>query len=73
LHQGQSKQDDDSSSKSSDSTEVDKEDEGWPAVWNIEMWQEKKQTYPWLCCADGLLGCEYCRDAQSLRIFAVFL
>jgi hypothetical protein len=34
------------------------------------MWQEKKQTYPWLCCADGLLGCEYCRDAQSLRIFA---
>lgn len=49
---------------------LDSDVECWPSVWDIQMWQEKKRTYPWLCSANGLLGCEYCREARSLGILA---
>lgn len=41
----------------------------WPSVWTLEMWQQKKEAFPWLDCKEGKLGCSICKNISNLGAF----
>ncbi|XP_058841147.1 E3 SUMO-protein ligase KIAA1586-like [Acipenser ruthenus] len=44
------------------------EKQPWPNIWSSEVWEEKKQLYTFLDCADGNLGCRVCRRVSALSV-----
>lgn len=41
----------------------------WPIIWTQEMWERKKEAFPWLDCKDGKLGCSTCNHVSHLGAF----
>lgn len=41
----------------------------WPSVWTREMWERKKEAFPWLDCREGKLGCSICKNISNLGAF----
>ncbi|XP_050505351.1 E3 SUMO-protein ligase KIAA1586-like [Diabrotica virgifera virgifera] len=55
-------------SEPSTSTNKEKETK-WPDVWTEEMWTRKKETYPWIDCKEGKLGCKVCFEVTTMGAF----
>jgi hypothetical protein len=45
----------------------DREGCDWPSIWSAETWSQKKETYPFLFCLKGKLGCNSCRDVGHIQ------
>lgn len=41
----------------------------WPSIWTREMWDHKKDAFPWLDCQNGKLGCTLCKQVSHLGAF----
>lgn len=41
----------------------------WPSIWTIDMWERKKEAFPWLGCKNGSLGCTLCSNVSHLGAF----
>ena len=41
----------------------------FPDVWTREIWSTKLETYPWLICSGGKLGCATCAEVKQLSAF----
>lgn len=41
----------------------------WPSIWSQDMWERKKEAFPWLDCRNGLLGCTLCSQVSHLGAF----
>ena len=41
---------------------------GIPDIWSADMWESKKEDYPWLFCQDGTLGCILCQKVSCLSL-----
>lgn len=41
----------------------------WPSIWTEEMWERKKNAFPWLDCINGKLGCNVCKEVAQLGTF----
>jgi hypothetical protein len=41
----------------------------WPSIWSQDMWERKKEAFPWLDCKNGLLGCTLCSQVSHLGAF----
>lgn len=37
----------------------------WPSIWMEEMWEHKKNAFPWLDCSNRKLGFNVCKEVIS--------
>ncbi|XP_050516420.1 E3 SUMO-protein ligase KIAA1586-like [Diabrotica virgifera virgifera] len=57
-------------SSSSNMHEHDEQNKSeWPSIWTIDMWERKKEAFPWLGCKNGSLGCTLCSTVSHLGAF----
>lgn len=47
----------------------DKPTYSWPSIWTAEMWERKKNVFPWLDCRHGKLGCKICKEVGQLGAY----
>lgn len=54
---------------SADHASTDSVHNRYPDIWTLNIWHEKKTTYPWLVCKAGKLGCSTCSALSNLSVY----